>query len=451
MKKHKRRALAERHLDSSAEEFVAPRRAKTHRKPREPKDLPTGTVVGVHATRCVVLVDGVSRRYAYSRIKDPEAVRPVVGDQVTVVGGAEGRVERVLERRTCLRRPDPSQRGRRGADLVVAANVDVAVVVLATRDPEPHPRVIDRYMLAGAQGGVETWVCLNKADLGDPPPKAMEILEAFERSGVPVFRCSSETGEGVAELAEALAGKTVVLVGPSGVGKTSLTHWLCGESGPVAPISSATGKGMHTTRSSSYLPLISGSGALIDTPGVRAFGLVTRDPNELRDWFDEIADLGLACQFRDCMHDREPGCAVLAAVREDPTLAVRYDGYLRLLRELRPIESAGGFSCDNCGEWVAEEGGGTKNRNHCPNCLASKHLDESPGDRAAHCGAIMEPVALWVRRGGEWAVVHRCRSCGTLHSNRVAADDNQALLLSLAVRPLSNPPFPLERLAEGRR
>ena len=81
-----------------------------------------------------------------------------------------------------------------------------------------------------------------------------------------------------------------------------------------------------------------------------------------------------------------------------------------------------------------------------PNCLASVHLDDEPGDRAADCGGTMEPVAVWVRKGGEWAIIHRCRVCGVLHSNRVAADDDPTVLMSLAVKPLAMPPFPLERL-----
>ena len=91
---------------------------------------------------------------------------------------------------------------------------------------------------------------------------------------------------------------------------------------------------------------------------------------------------------------------------------------------------------------------GTQHRNHCPNCLTSLHLDNEPGDRAADCGGQMEPVAVWVRKGGEWAIIHRCRLCGKLTSNRIAADDNPMLLMSIAMRPLCTPPFPLERIEE---
>jgi len=106
----------------------------------------------------------------------------------------------------------------------------------------------------------------------------------------------------------------------------------------------------------------------------------------------------------------------------------------------------GGFVCRSCGAFAPWEGGGTVHRNHCPRCLSSLHLDIEPGDRAAECGGIMEPIAVWVRRGGEWAIVHRCTRCGALSSNRTAADDNPALLISIAARPLAQPPFPLERL-----
>jgi hypothetical protein len=106
------------------------------------------------------------------------------------------------------------------------------------------------------------------------------------------------------------------------------------------------------------------------------------------------------------------------------------------------------FTCRVCGRVVLPAGAGSAHRNHCPNCLTSLHLDVEPGDRAADCGGVMEPVAVWVRGRGEWAVIHRCRRCGALSSNRVAADDNPMKLMSIAMRPLSAPPFPLERIEE---
>ncbi len=106
------------------------------------------------------------------------------------------------------------------------------------------------------------------------------------------------------------------------------------------------------------------------------------------------------------------------------------------------------FTCKVCGRPVVSAGAGSGHRNHCPNCLHSLHLDVEPGDRAADCGGIMEPIGVWVRRGGEWAIIHRCRRCGALSSNRSAADDSPVKLLSIALRPLAQPPFPLERVEE---
>ena len=106
------------------------------------------------------------------------------------------------------------------------------------------------------------------------------------------------------------------------------------------------------------------------------------------------------------------------------------------------------FTCKYCGRPVVSAGAGSGHRNHCPNCLRSLHVDEEPGDRASDCGGIMEPVAVWVRKNGEWAIIHRCSRCGKLSSNRVAADDNPMKLMSIAMKPLCLPPFPLERIEE---
>ena len=106
------------------------------------------------------------------------------------------------------------------------------------------------------------------------------------------------------------------------------------------------------------------------------------------------------------------------------------------------------FTCKVGGRLVVSAGAGSDHRNHCPNCLSSLHLDIEPGDREANCGGIMEPVGVWVRKNGEWAIIHRCRICGHLSSNRVAADDNPMKLMSIAMKPLSQPPFPLEKIEE---
>ncbi|MCD4714043.1 MAG: RNHCP domain-containing protein [Clostridiales bacterium] len=104
------------------------------------------------------------------------------------------------------------------------------------------------------------------------------------------------------------------------------------------------------------------------------------------------------------------------------------------------------FICKSCGSLIVPNGAGSDHRNHCPICLSSVHVDNLPGDRAANCSGIMEAIGVWVRKNGEWAIIHRCNRCGHLSSNRIAADDNPVKLMSIALQPLARPPFPLNEI-----
>ncbi|MCL2401459.1 MAG: RNHCP domain-containing protein [Oscillospiraceae bacterium] len=106
------------------------------------------------------------------------------------------------------------------------------------------------------------------------------------------------------------------------------------------------------------------------------------------------------------------------------------------------------FTCKVCDTLILPESAGSQHRNHCSKCLSSIHVDIEPGDRSSVCRGIMDPISVWVRKNGEWAIIHRCRICGELVSNRIAADDNPALLMSIAVKPLAMPPFPLGLLEQ---
>jgi len=108
------------------------------------------------------------------------------------------------------------------------------------------------------------------------------------------------------------------------------------------------------------------------------------------------------------------------------------------------------FTCKNCNYFIVPDGAATSHRNHCPQCLTSIHVDINPGDRASLCGGLMDPISVWVRKNGEWAIIHRCRSCGEISSNRIAADDNPTLLMSIAVKPLALPPFPLGKVFDSK-
>jgi ribosome biogenesis GTPase len=388
-----------------------------------------------------------------------------VGDAVLVERrGGTHRVTAVLPRRSLLARADPHVAQRRRA---IAANVDLVVVVVAAEAPPLHPRLIDRYLVAVEQSGARPALVVNKLDLIDGGRRhaLLARLQPYRSLGIPVLPCSAERGEGVSEVRRALSGQTCVFVGQSGVGKSSLLNSL-GEraAARTGAVRAGDGRGRHTTTASALYELPGGI-RVIDTPGIRRFSVDGGDPATIAAGFAEFAPYEEQCRYRDCSHVHEPGCAVRRAVADGAVSRSRYRSYRKLLGgdgdDPRPADddpaptrgpdgrapTGAHFTCAECGRPVPLDAAGSEHRNHCPHCLHSVHVDHAPGDRAACCGGVMEPVTVWVRGRGEWALVHRCRTCGRLSSNRIAGDDNEALLLSLAVRPLSAPPFPLDGLA----
>lgn len=383
-----------------------------------------------------------------------------VGDMV-VLSEKGDIVERVLPRRTFLARPDPHvpDRGR-----VIVANVDVAVIVVSADEPPLKPALIDRFLVAIGNGGAKPLICLNKADLIAAPEELSRVrarLAPYDSMGIPVMVVSATQGSGFRELHGKLIGKTVVFLGHSGVGKTSILKGLApGLDVRTGRVRASDGKGRHTTTAALLHSLPDGI-TVIDTPGIRQFGIAGVGRNDLRRFFPEFTQPASSCRFTDCSHVHEPGCGVKAAVKEGLVSPARFSSYLRLMggsgddaghdeEETEPPPGAG-FICKNCSNPVGLSAPGSEHRNHCPRCLWSLHLDSRPGDRRAACGGKMEPISVWVRKNGEWAIIHRCSECGAIHSNRVAGDDNEIKLISLAVRPLSRPPFPLENLAPGSR
>lgn len=267
-----------------------------------------------------------------------------VGDRAVFTPDTDGdpEVVRVLPRRTALSRPDP--RDPR-TERVVAANIDAVVIVVSVVSPPLHPRLIDRYLVAIEHGGAHPIIAVNKADLLSPEDLARELtkLDPYRAAGIPVAVCRANPQTGkkdVTALRTLLADTTCALVGHSGVGKSSLANALHPALGlEVGELREQDQRGRHTTTASSMhrIPAQDGQSGfrVIDTPGVRYFGLADITPDELRWMFPEFVDLLWQCKFTDCTHDHEPDCAVKAAVQGGRIPAVRHQTYLRLLEELR--------------------------------------------------------------------------------------------------------------------
>jgi len=251
-----------------------------------------------------------------------------VGDWVQI--DSLGNIRRVLPRASTLSRPDPLNPRQ---ERVVAANVDIVVIVAAMRSPVLRPGLIDRYLIAIEKGGSEVILCLTKIDKVESPAE-FEVLEPYRNLGIRIFPVSNKTGEGVEELLSALAGKLAVLVGHSGVGKSSLMNAFAPESNvATGEISKLYQKGRHTTTSSTMYRLARGI-RIIDTPGVREFGLWDCTAGEVERNFHDFDAYRSACQFQDCSHTHEPVCGVKDALRRGEIPEARYAAYLRIREDV---------------------------------------------------------------------------------------------------------------------
>ena len=260
-----------------------------------------------------------------------------IGDRVEISlqPDGSGMIETVAPRTRVLSRQAPGRSGRGGTrpepgtEQVLVANPDQVVLVFACAQPAPHLRMLDRFLVVAEVNGLAAVICANKTDLVSAAA-ARDLFELYRGLGYAVAYTSAATGQGVAELGELLRGKLSVLSGPSGVGKSSLLNTLQPGLGLQArAVSEATFKGRHTTVYSELLPLAEG-GYVADTPGIRSLGLWDVEPEELDAYFVEIKPHVGSCEFGDCTHVHEPGCAVRQAVARGEIAASRYDSYCRL-------------------------------------------------------------------------------------------------------------------------
>ncbi|WP_036505959.1 ribosome small subunit-dependent GTPase A [Nocardioides sp. URHA0020] len=321
--------MTSRYTDQDIEHYDRPRRRT---RPRT-KDRPTyddavdGVVVTVDRGRYTLLLDGHKVMAMKARPLGRKGV--VVGDRVRVVGDTTGddgslaRIVEVHERITTLRRTadddDPVER-------VIVSNADQLVIVTALADPEPQPRLIDRALVAAYDAGMQPLLCLTKADLADPET----LLVTYRSLGVPWV--VTQRGGDLTDLRAQLHERTSVMVGSSGVGKSTLVNALVPTAyRDVGHVNAVTGRGRHTSTSAFMLALPDNEGWIIDTPGIRSFGLAHVQPEHLIEAFPDLDEMTEDCP-RGCTHGTdEPECGLDDAVQAGTADPVRVESFRRLL------------------------------------------------------------------------------------------------------------------------
>lgn len=255
-----------------------------------------------------------------------------VGDHVWVRpnGAEKGLIERVDERTRVLSRQRPGVNAL--AEDVILANPDQAMVVFAVADPEPHTRMLDRFLVVAEFNELPTVICVNKVDLTGIEA-ARAIFGLYETIGYDVIYTSAERGEGIDALRSLLTDRITVVTGPSGVGKSRLINQIDPRlTLQVGDLRDFQQKGKHTTRTSQLFRMPFGDNTYIaDTPGIRELGLYDIDPIDLQFYFVEMQEYLHDCYYSGCTHDHEPACAVRAAVEAGKIDAERYESYLKLL------------------------------------------------------------------------------------------------------------------------
>jgi ribosome biogenesis GTPase len=252
-----------------------------------------------------------------------------VGDwvRISMLPDGSGMIEEIEERKHMFARMAPTPRGE--YQQILIANPDQVVLVFACADPEPRLRMLDRFLIVAEEAGIPATIVFNKVDLIGIR-QAQKWFGHYTKIGYPVLYSSVKTGRGLRELSKHLISQISVLAGPSGVGKSSLLNAIQPGLGlAVRDVSETTGKGKHTTVVRELFAL-DGGGYVADTPGLKALALWDIEPEEVDAYFPELRDLVSDCQFSNCTHIHEPGCAVMAAVEDGSIHFERYESYVRL-------------------------------------------------------------------------------------------------------------------------
>ena len=270
--------------------------------------------------------DGISRTYACKArgVFRNRGVKPLVGDDVEITvldeAAGEGNIDAILPRANSLIRP-------------AVANVDQAVVVFAVSDPAPNLNLLDRFLVMMARQNIPAAICFNKTDLGGEETKRLSAL--YEPAGYPLRFVSIRAESGLEDLRALFTGKTTVLAGPSGVGKSSITNWLWPEADmQTGEISSRIRRGKHTTRHSELF-FVEQDTYIVDTPGFSSLYIGDLMPEKLKACFPEFAGWEEDCRFLGCVHIGERECGVKTAVGEGKIGRERYENYRLLYQELK--------------------------------------------------------------------------------------------------------------------
>src|SRR5438132_2152236 len=289
-------------------------------------------VIGISSGRCRIFLEGREVDCVVpSEMAKRQRSTLAVGDQVVVepVEGALWRLVEILPRRTALSRPDPLNPH---VERLIAANIDVVVNVVSIKSPPLRPRLIDRFLIATERGGAQPAICVNKIDLIEDREAALEPLRVYQELHIPIAVCSTRSGEGIDSLRKLIERKTSAFVGHSGVGKSSILNALDGRLQLATADVHKRGTGRHTTTASTLFDLGDDT-YVIDTPGIREFGLWDIKPEALREAFPEFEEAAEWCRFNDCTHLHEPDCEVKKRVERGEISPARYDAYLRLATE----------------------------------------------------------------------------------------------------------------------
>ena len=296
-------------------------------------EIVDGTVIAMHGPLVRVQVGDdtlvvAARRRLNWEGGTPSAARLVVGDGVAVeMQGEDGVIVAVHARRNSLLRKAPTKNRAQ----ILAANVDQALLVFAALEPEPKPGLLDRFLVACHLAGIEAVITINKIDQG--LEKVERWLPTYEELGYRVLRVSARTGWGLGVVKRLLVERTTLFCGPSGAGKSSLLNAVYpGFRLKVGSLSESTGKGRHTTSMAELMPLPYG-GFVVDTPGLREFGVWEATAEELEAAFPEIADRAGSCRFPNCTHQHEPECAIREAVESGKIADGRLKSFQRILEE----------------------------------------------------------------------------------------------------------------------